>query len=189
MASPDRERGEVYAHQRRVKIDASDDYGLNATVRGAGRTYEVQIDWFDSEHSGILTASCSCPTYIAGRLCKHIWATLLTADQRGIAKRVAGTGPLQVFLESSGDSEGETALNGGITSSSKKSWRAQFKDLRQSLSDHRDAHAEQDPRRLVHYRLNVLKSLSSQQLVIDLYQKTGRASDAALRQLSLGERD
>ncbi|MEM8996119.1 MAG: SNF2-related protein, partial [Acidobacteriota bacterium] len=158
-------------------------------MRGAGRTYEVQIDWFDSEHSGILTASCSCPTYIAGRLCKHIWATLLTADQRGIAKRVAGTGPLQVFLESSGDSDGETGLNGGIAASSKKSWRAQFKDLRQSLSDHRDAHAEQDPRRLVHYRLNVLKSLSSQQLVIDLYQKTGRASDAALRQLSLGERD
>ncbi|MEM6792516.1 MAG: DEAD/DEAH box helicase [Acidobacteriota bacterium] len=180
----------MYFNQRRVKIVASDDYGLNATVRGAGRTYEVQIDWFDSEHSGILTASCHCPTYHAGRLCKHIWATLLTADQQGIGKRVAGTGPLQVFLESSGDSESESDLQvGGGPAAEKVSWRSQFQSVRRTLGEHHEIHTDQDPRRFVHYRINVLKSLSKEQLVVDLYHRSGRSADSALRPLSLGERE
>ncbi|MEM9558285.1 MAG: DEAD/DEAH box helicase [Acidobacteriota bacterium] len=198
VASSDRDRGRQYFSQRRVKIDASDDYGLNATVRGAGRTYEVQIDWFDSETSGILTASCQCPRYRAGRLCKHIWATLLTADQRGVGKRIAGDGELQVFLESSDglphttveQSNGSAVHAAVVTADAPPSWRKQFQTLRRVLGEaNGNARQGGDPRRMAHYRINVLKSLNSEQLVIDLFQRTGREESAALRPLELDERE
>ncbi|MEL7058490.1 MAG: SNF2-related protein [Acidobacteriota bacterium] len=190
VAPADRDRGRQYFAERRVKIDASDDHGLNATVRGAGRTYEVQIDWFDSEHSGVLTASCQCPGYRAGRLCKHIWATLLTADQRGIAKRIPGQGPLQVFLES-GEAAADAleSTNGTMhvpiaASAPKSSWRKQFQTLRRALEEaNADSAPRLDAERPVHYRLNVLKSLHREQLVVDLFQQMGRDPGSVLRPL------
>ncbi|MEM1201954.1 MAG: SNF2-related protein [Acidobacteriota bacterium] len=194
VAPAARDRGKQYAQQRRVKIDASDDYGLNATVRGAGRTYEVQIDWFDSETSGILTASCQCPSYLSGRLCKHIWATLVTADQRGLGKRIPGSGDLQVFLESN-----EVGVNDGLAEDLPSSpsvggtqrhpeWREQFKSLRRAIGDGPEPESN-DPRRRVHYRLNVLKSLNTDRLVIDLFQRMGRDANAPLRPLGLTEQE
>ena len=194
IATNDRERGKLYFEQRRIRIDASDDYGLNATVRGAGRTYEVQMDWFDSEHSGILTASCQCPRYQAGRLCKHIWATLLTADQRGLGKKVAGTGQLQVFLESSDaealiDDEDVRIGQPAVAQKEKLSWRQKFRSLREQIEDElppvgKDA---SDPRRFAHYRINVLKSMSSSQLVVDVFQRMGKDENATLRRMGLSD--
>ncbi len=194
IATNDRERGKLYFEQRRIRIDASDDYGLNATVRGAGRTYEVQIDWFDSEHSGILTASCQCPRYMAGRLCKHIWATLLTADQRGMGKKVAGNGQLQVFLESSDaealiDDEDVRIGQPAVAQKEKLSWRQKFRSLREQIEEElplagKDA---SDPRRFAHYRINVLKSMNSNQLVVDVFQRMGKEEGATLRRMGISD--
>ena len=194
IAANDRERGKLYFEQRRVRVDAGDDYGLNATVRGAGRTYEVQIDWFDSEHSGILTASCQCPRYMAGRLCKHIWATLLTADQRGMGKRVAGSGQLQVFLESSDaealiDDEDVRIGQPAVAQKEKLSWREKFRGLREEIEDEMPPVGKDaaDPRRFAHYRINVLKSMNANQLVVDIFQRMGKDEEATLRRMGASD--
>ena len=195
----DRERGKQYFVQRRVAIDASDDYGLNATVRGSGRVYEIQLDWLDTETSGILSASCQCPRYQTGFLCKHIWATLLAADQRGHSKKVPGNSELHVLLPSTGHFAaheilpvaGTAGSSSGPQSSSKASWRQQFHNLRRALAETENAHLRdgREPRRLAHYRLNVLKSLNGDHLVLDLFQQMGRRDTSPQRPLILTERE
>jgi superfamily II DNA or RNA helicase len=201
----DRDRGKAYFVQRRITIDASDDFGLNATVRGSGRVYDIQLDWLDTETSGILSASCQCPRYQAGFLCKHIWATLMAADQRGHSKKVPGSSDLHVLLPSTGNFAAHEILPvsspggqvGGAANASSKtpttkaSWRQQFQSLRRTLSEseHHGQKADREPRRLAHYRLNVLKSLNGDQLVIDLLQQMGRRDTSPLRPLILSERE
>ena len=77
-----------------------------------------------------------------------------------------------------------------MTAKEKVLWRQRFQNLREHFGDALPAPGHQvDPRRLVHYRLNVLKSLETSQLVVDLYQRTGRDQDSILRPLSISERD
>ncbi len=195
----DRERGKQYFVQRRVAIDASDDYGLNSTVRGSGRVYEIQLDWLDTETSGILSASCQCPRYQTGFLCKHIWATLLAADQRGHSKKVPGSSELHVLLPSTGHFAAHeilpvagTAGSSGLTGSAgKASWRQQFHNLRRAFGETESSLLRdgREPRRLAHYRLNVLKSLNGDHLVLDLFQQMGRRDTSPQRPLILTERE
>ncbi|MDA8016311.1 MAG: DEAD/DEAH box helicase [Thermoanaerobaculia bacterium] len=196
VGAADRESGEKYLRQKRVRIDAADDYGLNATIRGAGRTYEVQIDWFDTEHSGILTASCGCPTYLRGLLCKHIWATLLMADKQGKARRIGGTEEIQVLLETAEASESladdsRVPVASTLGQKPRRSWKEQFDQLRRQMVEAgpKLRGGQGEGRRLAHYRVNVLKSMNSGQLVIDLFQPTGKGTDDDLRPLHLSEEE
>ena len=195
VGAADRESGAKYFRQKRVRIDAADEYGLNATIRGAGRTYEVQVDWFDTEHSGILTASCGCPTYLRGHLCKHIWATLLMADKQGKAKRIGGTNEIHVLLETAeaAQSLADDSRNpvSALPVKPPRSWKEQFDQLRRQMVEagpkHRGGRGEK--RRFAHYRVNVLKSMNSGHLVIDLFQPTGKGDDDDLRPLHLSEEE
>jgi len=49
---------------------------IAASVRGA-ETYDVGLALNDSQ----LTVSCTCPHFVRGYFCKHIWASLLKADE------------------------------------------------------------------------------------------------------------
>ncbi|MEO6213369.1 MAG: DEAD/DEAH box helicase [Vicinamibacterales bacterium] len=75
-----RARGHAYYLRGAVtSIDTTGAY-LSATVRGT-RTYHVTI--FPNE--GGFTASCDCPFFADHHdICKHIWATILAADQGGM---------------------------------------------------------------------------------------------------------
>ncbi len=79
----------------------------------------------------------------------------------------------------------------GPQPTSKASWRQQFHNLRRAFSETenpfgRDA---REPRRLAHYRLNVLKSLNGDHLVLDLFQQMGRRDTSPQRPLILTERE
>ena len=75
-----RSRGQSYFAKNRVVITASSAGEVVARVRGTEK-YKVRL-----RLRGIkLVASCSCPYFgPAGAPCKHLWATVLAADARGL---------------------------------------------------------------------------------------------------------
>ncbi len=73
-----RERGASYFGQGRVKVLRGTDSQLEARVKGS-QDYTVRFDW----KADTLSASCACPYFEGGALCKHLWATILAADAWG----------------------------------------------------------------------------------------------------------
>jgi len=90
-----RERGLVYFNKGQVAITAASAGEVVARVRGTDK-YKVRI-----RLRGIkLIASCSCPYYGSngGAPCKHIWATVLAIDARGLLPS-APSRPLRLVTE------------------------------------------------------------------------------------------
>ncbi len=90
-----RDRGLAYFNKGRVAITASSAGEVVARVRGTDN-YKVRI-----RLRGIkLIASCSCPYHGSngGAPCKHIWATVLAVDARGLLPS-APSRPLRLVTE------------------------------------------------------------------------------------------
>ena len=92
-------RGERYFHEGRVRLGSADGETVRAAVAGSSGDYEVLLDWSDAR-SGIVESSCTCPYFEDRGLCKHIWATMLAADARGVGPR-AGSRKLAVLTPES----------------------------------------------------------------------------------------
>ena len=85
FSSTTRNRGRAYFHSGQVRIREAVGQCVTAEVSGSRRTpYSVEIDW-SSALDGEVAATCSCPHYEDGFLCKHIWATLLKIDHEELA--------------------------------------------------------------------------------------------------------
>src|SRR5687767_15152028 len=81
-----RARGRDYQRGGAVKITRHTDDSLRAAVQGT-RSYRVDVDWA----RGDFDYRCNCPYgQEFGEPCKHIWATLLEADERGLLPASAG---------------------------------------------------------------------------------------------------
>jgi superfamily II DNA or RNA helicase len=79
-----------------VEITAYLDDCVEAEVEGSARSpYQVVLDW-SAAGQGILRATCSCPHYEDGFLCKHIWATILAADALGLGNDLPASRRLNV---------------------------------------------------------------------------------------------
>ena len=90
FSQPIRHRGNAYFLGGRARIKRVTDTDLTAEVRGSGRRlYTVEIDTSEADAGGI-SATCSCPHYERGALCKHIWAVLLQADRDGTTRKLLG---------------------------------------------------------------------------------------------------
>jgi superfamily II DNA or RNA helicase len=76
-----RDRGLLYYRRGAVRITHSSQGTVLAVVLGT-RRYRVEL----RQTSDALGVSCSCPAFEAGP-CKHIWATLLAAEERGLLDR------------------------------------------------------------------------------------------------------
>ena len=70
-----RSRGHTYFVQGRVDLRDGSDEHASASVRGT-YLYQVRLGVVDRN----LSAECDCPLEIP---CKHIWATLLSAERHG----------------------------------------------------------------------------------------------------------
>lgn len=122
-----RRRGEEYHWQRLVRIgDAGDDF-VEATIRGSQR-YPVDLWWAP----GSLKVSCECPYYESNGPCKHIWATILTAEARDLLSSAAADPNLQLVedlggLERASEAIPQGAERGGLTEEPKPAiWRRQL---------------------------------------------------------------
>ncbi len=96
-------RGKQYFREGRVHLGSVAGKTVEATVRGRSGDYVVLLDWSEAG-DGYIEASCTCPYYEGGALCKHIWATMLAADARGIATP-AGKRKLSVLAADGEDEE------------------------------------------------------------------------------------
>ncbi|HEY6252745.1 MAG TPA: DEAD/DEAH box helicase [Candidatus Angelobacter sp.] len=79
FSSTSRKRGEDYYRWGRVNIHEGSDVSVAAYVQGAER-YEVSLE-FDGGDA--LLVDCGCPFFDGQGVCKHIWATILAAQNKG----------------------------------------------------------------------------------------------------------
>src|SRR6516164_3300574 len=81
-----RSRGQSYLVKGRVTLLAARAGEVVARVRGTSK-YRVRLRMRGSK----LLASCTCPYFSPeGEPCKHLWATLLLADSRGLLRTAPG---------------------------------------------------------------------------------------------------
>ncbi|HLI84883.1 MAG TPA: SNF2-related protein [Bryobacteraceae bacterium] len=76
-----RSRGVEYYQSGAVKILKGGQLSVEAKVRGQSGTYETEIE---VEPDGELFIWCDCPYFESNNSCKHLWATLLAAESRGL---------------------------------------------------------------------------------------------------------
>ena len=76
-----RSRGAAYFHRGAVRIEFGDAVELNAVVTGS-RPYHTAF-YLEED---CLVGYCDCPYYETEGRCKHLWALLLAADDRGFAR-------------------------------------------------------------------------------------------------------
>lgn len=94
-----RERGREYFSSGVVTLVSVSRQRVIATVKGS-IGYDVSLDL----GRRMVYAACTCP-YIDqyGSACKHIWATVLTAEKRGFAANA--TAPMRLVLEEDDDED------------------------------------------------------------------------------------
>jgi superfamily II DNA or RNA helicase len=92
-------RGSRYWRNQAVELLETRPEAVAAAVYGTD-CYDVGLFW--DKHAGVLEGSCTCP-YFSDRqdICKHIWATILAADEDGLltAARSAARLRLEVGFE------------------------------------------------------------------------------------------
>jgi hypothetical protein len=86
-----RDRGFAYFRAGAVKILENSDSYVLAEVRGT-LVYLVQL----TLTSNSLEVACTCPYFLDGEDCKHIWATMLAADSKSYLSEVDLHGPLKL---------------------------------------------------------------------------------------------
>ena len=90
-----RSRGQSYFIKGRVSVMAAKPGEVVAKVRGTSK-YRVRLRMRGSK----LLASCTCPYFSPqGEPCKHLWATLLMAEARGLLQS-APVFPVHLITES-----------------------------------------------------------------------------------------
>ena len=87
-----KKKGQPYFWQRRVVIVQATDDAVKAEVTGSGSVYEVNLSW----QSPTLLVSCTCPYFEQYEACKHIWATILMADDRKLLPNAAAAANVTV---------------------------------------------------------------------------------------------
>src|SRR5260221_14138026 len=101
VSSRSRQRGIPYYRSGAVRILEGDANQVVATVHGTD-TYEVTLERDDSS----IIAACTCP-YVEehNRPCKHIWATLLSAEEKGYLQGDKGEPPTEIYVDLGDDGE------------------------------------------------------------------------------------
>ncbi len=75
-----RRAGQVFVSKGKVALMHPSDTELQAYIRSSP-PFKVQFK-SPSVASTLVTATCTCPQSKKGQLCKHIWATLVVAEEK-----------------------------------------------------------------------------------------------------------
>jgi superfamily II DNA or RNA helicase len=89
-----RDRGFAYFRTNAVEILDHSDSHVQARVKG-GEVYLVRLKL----ERASLNVACTCPYFQKGEECKHVWATMLTADSRQYLKDAEQVTPLSFVLD------------------------------------------------------------------------------------------
>ena len=180
----------AYVQSRAVRILQGSDSSVTAMVRGSD-VYSVIIDFEESE----LYMSCTCPFFIENGVgCKHLWATILTADRYLYLKKLSQQFNFDVIFDDNDlnfdddDDASVLAPRRTIAVEPKKpkktkttaDWSHVFSQIQQTMQ--RSAEADRDAvwsegRQLL-YVLDVVQSLGQKYLVLDVaFQERKRDGD------------
>lgn len=180
-------KGRYYFRSGAVQIGAVSADRVEAMVRGGG-LYSVEV-YLDVE---TVVASCTCPHYDGGHLCKHIWAAILAAESKGHLRRIGEIS--DVFIETESEHEGaDEWMAPGAAPRAKQPepdpWRQHLAALRSAIPAPGATPAEAQ-RRIV-YAADVTQSVASGGLVIQAaacrMKKNGEWSRPAFQEHSIRE--
>jgi uncharacterized Zn finger protein len=127
------ERGRLYFLHGAVDILEGGPWSVEATVQGTYQ-YSVGISWAKKS----LGVRCSCP-YYEGNLdtCKHIWATLLAAEEQGYLEGVANR-PLRIAEMDPGviaDENDENSQQVKLKQPPTLSWKQHLESVRATMEE------------------------------------------------------
>jgi superfamily II DNA or RNA helicase len=89
-----RDRGFAYFRTSAVEIFGHSQYQIDARVKG-GEVYLVRLKLGRAS----IHVACTCAYFERGEKCKHVWATMLTADSRQYLKDADLVTPLNLVLD------------------------------------------------------------------------------------------
>jgi len=130
-------RGKEYYQTGRVHVMACAIDFIMADIAGSGQPYEVLIQW-ELRADGLVKAECTCPYFEDRGLCKHIWATILAADARGLGATIQGSSQLSVIQSDLEDEEVEFGFWDDQNPDSFQRWLEEQEELL-GEADHSDA--------------------------------------------------
>ena len=88
-----RKRGAQYHRQGLVTLNTCNGERVEATVAGT-ESYEIRL----RRNERVVWANCTCPySEDRGEVCKHIWATILAADEKGGLRGPRGGLPNEII--------------------------------------------------------------------------------------------
>jgi superfamily II DNA or RNA helicase len=143
-----RERGYDYFVEGRVRILEATPADITARVRG-GSEYDV---WLSFANDGF-EWDCSCP-YGLNDVCKHVWATILSAESKGILK-----------LQSTSDRRQRTP-----------DWQLRIERIEQDRTS-RTPRVQWNSRRQILYEVDVQSSVAYGGLAISIFMRDRNAKD------------
>ena len=89
-------------HARAVRITDANQAHVFGDVQGTSR-YPVRL----THENGRLLVYCACPYFEEFGRCKHLWATVLEADRRGVLGEAVRDGALRLVRDADPDGERE----------------------------------------------------------------------------------
>lgn len=186
-----RHRGAAYIEAERVslvRVTAENVFGVVVD----GVEYQTQLRYQESD----IALFCTCDQFAKAKACKHLWATVLTADLEGHIHPSLRPGRLTPFvvrekgvpvtvddLTSSMDLEPEPRMgNGRATTVSKKPeprlkpWESRLNELGEEISAEGKGGKSQSSDRQIYYQIDLEGSQEAGKLVIQASQRQRRSS-------------
>jgi superfamily II DNA or RNA helicase len=169
-----RVRGEQYLRNGWVGIVEAAESAVRATVSGS-RPYRVEIQ--DGDRG--LQLSCECPFFDSSGPCKHLWATVLAADQAGYLTAVADRPKVTALYEQ--PPVAETPPAAPVTRAKPPApppdsqWREQLRALLQSEPIGLPAGRDSPDGRELHYVIDGPGSMVAQSILLNLRTRERKA--------------
>ena len=170
------QRGRLYFLRGAVNILEGDPWSVEATVQGT-RMYSVSL----SRVKESLSVLCNCP-YNENYLepCKHIWATLLAAEKQG---SLGGSGDSGLLHIEEPDpevfpAEDEEEIPPLRAKQPPLSWNHHLARVRETMEGESLYRRRWPPDREILYIVDVLASLSSQRLTVEVAQREPKRDGA-----------
>lgn len=188
-----RKRGEQYYREGRVHIEEGSESSLWALVHGS-QAYDVSLNF----SNGTLSLWCGCPYFgDSGNLCKHLWAAILTADERSYLGKLASAASfgLETYDYDNDDFEDGLdhephdyqpltasripqvpAAGRNLPASNRSSWQRQLAEFLGHPGRAAQSEARWPVNREVLYLIDVANSLSGQGLFLSLQFRDQKAN-------------
>jgi superfamily II DNA or RNA helicase len=198
-----RTRGRAYFQQGRVVLKQVGASRVDATVRGSyGMRYKVALEW--TQDATEILATCTCPYYEGGDLCKHLWATILAVEQAGRPGGITPRPGMRVRHQAA-MAEADDAAPPAVSARRQaqaplqvppRQWEQHLMQVIAAATERErpvDQHAAPRPprERRIWYVWNIEASLRERGLVIDYYQqelkKTGETGKIKRQGLAPGD--